>query len=199
MPPPSWGRMSSRFAVQFGTHFPKECFGTLQLSQSCYFILLTKLQVTACGVMKASMLHDKTIGVRTSPPSTTHMGAYMAAVNGDPSGTQPPPLEGEEEPHYSPSNPHLGGRTHNNCKQTLGDLTDNELERPPTTPWGNPVGNGDPNVDTWAVIFLRGGQWVPPEQPLQPPAPAQPDGGRIPEDNLLIPQCPFNAMRMWGT
>ena len=39
------------------------------------------------------------------------------------------------------------------------------------------MGNGDPDADDQEVTFLRGGGWVPPEQPFQPPAPAQPDGG----------------------
>ena len=27
---------------------------------------------------------------------------------------------------------------------------------PPQTPWGNPMGNGDPDADDWQVTFLRG-------------------------------------------
>ena len=35
----------------------------------------------------------------------------------------------------------------------------------PLTPWGNPVGNGDPNVDDQEVTYPRGG-WEPRAQPL---------------------------------
>ena len=53
-------------------------------------------------------------------------------------------------------------------------------QKPPLTPWGNPVGNGAPNPDDQEVTFLRGRGWIPPGQPSQPPAPPQPDGGWIP-------------------
>ena len=48
---------------------------------------------------------------------------------------------------------------------------------PPQTPWGNPMGNGDPDVDDQEVTFLRGGGLVPQEPPFQSLAPSQPDGG----------------------
>ena len=51
----------------------------------------------------------------------------MAAVNGEPSGVQPPPSDGEEEPHLSPSKPHPGGRTPQHLQTNLGDLMDNTL------------------------------------------------------------------------
>ena len=73
------------------------------------------------------MLHDEAIRVRTSPPSATHIRAYMAEVNGEPSSSQPPPSDGEEEPHSSPSNPHPGGRTLQQLQANLGDLADDEL------------------------------------------------------------------------
>ena len=46
-----------------------------------------ELQIMACWVMKALMLHDEAIIVRTSPPSAAHTRAYMAVVNGEPCGT----------------------------------------------------------------------------------------------------------------
>ena len=81
-----------------------------------------KLQIMECGVIKAMTLHDESIRVRTSPPSATHVWAYMAAVGREPSGTQPPPSNGEEEPHLSPINPTLVGKPCNTSKQTLGIL-----------------------------------------------------------------------------
>ena len=46
---------------------------------------------------------------------------------------------------------------------------------PLPVPWGNPVGNGDPDVDDQEVTFLRGGGWGSRGQPPWPPAPTQPD------------------------
>ena len=57
-------------------------------------------------------------------------------------------------------------------------------------PWGNPVGNKDPNPDNKKVTFPRVGGWVPPGQPFQPPAPAQPDGGWIPPGQPPQPLTP---------
>ena len=57
-------------------------------------------------------------------------------------------------------------------------------------PWGNPVGNGDPNADDQEDTFLRGGGWVSPGQPFQP-APTQPDGGWVPQGPP--PQLPTPA------
>ena len=51
------------------------------------------------------------IRVRASPPSATHVQAYMAVMGGEPSSSQPSPSDREEEPHLSPSNPHPGGST----------------------------------------------------------------------------------------
>ena len=101
----------------------------------------------------------------------------------------------EEGPQPSPSDPHLGGRTLCQFQANLGDLGKAELRQlmedlcqevalrelnvpprnPPLTPWGNPVGNRDPNVDDQEVTFLRWGRWEPRGQPLWPPAPTQPD------------------------
>ena len=48
---------------------------------------------------------------------------------------------------------------------------------------------------TWRLPFWGG--WVPPEQPLWPPAPAQPDGGWEPRGQPPHPQHPFDLMKMW--
>ena len=88
-----------------------------------------KLQIMECGVMRALMLHDKAIKARTSPLSATHVRTYMAVVNGDPSGTQCPPSNGEEEPHSSPSDPHPGGRTLQQLQANHRDLADDELQQ----------------------------------------------------------------------
>ena len=66
----------------------------------------------------------------------------------------------------------------------------------PPTPGGNPVGNGNPDVDDWEVTFLRGGGWDPLEQPFQPPAPEQLDGGWEPRGQTSCPQHLFNPVMM---
>ena len=97
--------------IQFGCTHPEGMLWYSIIESVMLFHTMDELQVVACGVMKASTLHDEAIRIRTSLPSATHVRAYMAVVNGDPSGAQPPPSEGEEEPHYSHSNPHSSGRT----------------------------------------------------------------------------------------
>ena len=175
------------------------------------FYTMDELQITAWGVVKVMTLCDEAIRVRTSPPSSNHMRVYMAVVTGKPSGIQPPPSNGEEEPHTSPSNPHLGGRSPQHLKANLGNLRGNELQQlmeelcreitlwelnatppsnPPQTLWGNPMGSGDPDANDWEVTFPRGGGWVPPEPPFWPPAPTQPDGGWEPSGQPPCPPAP---------
>ena len=86
-------------------------------------------QIMVHGVVKASVLHEEAIRVRTSPPYAVHVRAYMTAETGEPSGTQPPPSDGEEEPHLSPSNHSPGGRTPQHLQVNLGDLMDNKLQQ----------------------------------------------------------------------
>ena len=88
-----------------------------------------ELQVMVHGVVKASMLCKEDIRVRTSPPSATHVRAYIASINGEPSSTQPPPSNGEDEPNSSTSNPHVGGRTPQQLQANLGDLADDEWKQ----------------------------------------------------------------------
>ena len=107
-------------------------------------------------------------------------------------GTQPPIPNIEEEPQPSPSDPHPGGRNPHPLQVNFGDaklwqlmedlcweVTLRELHAPHRetfpTPWGNPVGNRDPNVDDWEVNFPRAGGWDPTGKPLSPPAPTQAD------------------------
>ena len=81
----------------------------------------------ACGVIKAITLHEEAIRVRTSPPSATHVRAYIAVVYGELSGAQPLTSDGEEEPQLSHSDPNPGGRTPHQLQANLGDLADDEL------------------------------------------------------------------------
>ena len=70
-----------------------------------------------------------------------------------------------------------------------------ELNAPPRnsppTPWENPFWNWDPDADDQEITFLRGVGWVPPEQPIQPPAPAQPDQGWEPRGQPPCPPAPI--------
>ena len=60
-------------------------------------------------------------------------------------------------------------------------------------PWGNPAGNGDPDVDDQEVTFPRGGGSVPPGQPFQPPAPTWPDGGWVSQGPPPHPPTPAQS------
>ena len=155
------------------------------------------MQCATCGAIKATVLCKEAIAIRASTPSKTHVRTYMSTVGGKPSRTQPPPLEGEEEPHLPTGNPHLGGETLHHLQVDFHDLADHELHQlmedlcwevalcelnapprnPSPTPWGNSAGSRDPDVDDQEVTFLRGVGAVPLGQPFQPPASAWPDGG----------------------
>ena len=121
------------------------------------FQLADDMQCTTCRAIKATVLCEEAIAIRVSPPSATHVRVYMAMVGGEPSRTQLPPSEGEEELHLPAGNPHLGGGTPQHFQADLGDLADDELcqlmedlcwevalcelnaspRSPPLMPWGN--------------------------------------------------------------
>ena len=75
------------------------------------------------------VLCEEAIAIRVSAPSKTHMRAYMTAVGGKPSRTQPPPLEGEGEPHVPTGDPHPGGETPHYLQADIGNLADHELHQ----------------------------------------------------------------------
>ena len=93
MPPPSWRRMSSRFTSQLGHTHPEGVLQYSAIESVVLFHTADELQIMVCGVMKALTLHDKVIKVRTSPPSAAHVRAYVAVVNGEPSGIQTLPSD----------------------------------------------------------------------------------------------------------
>ena len=72
-------------------------------------------------------MHDWAIKVRTSPPSATHVRAYMTVVDGEPSGAQSPTPDREGDPQHSPHDCHPGGSTPHQLQAHLGDLVDDEL------------------------------------------------------------------------
>ena len=86
-----------------------------------------KTQHITCGAIKVMVLCEKTIAIRASPPSMTHMRAYMAVVSGEPSRTWPPPSEGEEELHLPTGNPLPPEGMPQHLQVNLGDLADSEL------------------------------------------------------------------------
>ena len=149
---------------------------------------MDEMLVTACGVIKATVLYKEPIRLHPSPPSTAHMRAYTEVKDGELSGTQSLTPDREEVPQQPPSNPHPDGRTQCQFQMDLGDaqlrqliedlcqeVTLRELNVPPRDPplghWGTPTGNRDPNVDDQEVTFLRGRGWEPRGQPLHPTAP----------------------------
>ena len=112
--------------IWLGHTHPEGVFQDSTIETVMLFHTTDELQIAMHGTMKASMLHDEAIRVKSSPPSANHVRCYMAVV-GEPSGTQPPPSDGEEEHHLSPSNTHPGGRTPHHLQANFGDLVDNEL------------------------------------------------------------------------
>ena len=168
------------------------------------------MQCTTCRAVKAMVLCEEAIAVRASPPSATHMRAYMATVGGEPSRTQPPSSEGEEELQLPAGNPNPGGGTLQHLQADCCNLTDDELwristgrshsvswmhpQKPPTNAFGKPTRIWR-SQSRWPGGHLsEGGEWVPLGQPFQPPAPAQPDGGGFCQDNLLNPQLMLNLV-----
>ena len=87
------------------------------------------MQCTTHGAIKATVLPEEAVAIKASAHSETHMRAYMTAVGGEPFGTQPPPLEGEREPHLPTVNPQLVGATLHHLQADLGDLADHELHQ----------------------------------------------------------------------
>ena len=113
--------------IHLGHKYPEGVLQYSTIKSVILFCTMDKLQITMCRVIKALALHEEAIRVRTSPPSATHVWAYMTAVTGEPSGAQLPHSNGEEELHLSPSNPHLGGGTPQHVQANLGNLTDKKL------------------------------------------------------------------------
>ena len=88
---------------------------------------MDEMLVMAHGVIKAMVLHKEPIRLRTSPPSASHVRAFIVVRDGDPSGTQPPtPYRGRNLCH-SHNDPHLGGWTPHQLQANLLDLGDADL------------------------------------------------------------------------
>ena len=76
-----------KICIWLGHTHPKGVLLYSTIKSVMLFHTMDELQVVACEVVKASTLCKEAIRVRTSPPSAAHVRAYMAAVNGEPSGT----------------------------------------------------------------------------------------------------------------
>ena len=115
--------------IELGQRHPKGVLQYLVTESVILFCSVDEMLVKACGVIKAMVLCEKPIWLHMSPPSTTHVRAYVVVRDGEPSGTQPPIPDGEEVPQPSPINPHLDGRTPHQFQVELGDLGDAKLRQ----------------------------------------------------------------------
>ena len=115
--------------IQLGHTYPEGVLWYSTIELVILFHTVDELLIVVHGVVKVMMLHDESIRVRTSPPSVTHLWAYMAVVGGEPSSAQPLPSDGEKEPHLSPSVPHPSGRIQQHLQAYLRGLMDNELQQ----------------------------------------------------------------------
>ena len=175
--------------IQLGQTCPK---GLLQYSVAEVVLLFhstDKMLVMVHGVIKAMASCEEPIRLRMAPPSTTHVRAYIAVRDGEPSGTQPPTPDREEELKPSPSDSHPDGRTSHQIQMDLGDaqlgqlmedfcweVTLRELNVSPGT-YHQPPGEFQWETGTPRWMTRRGEGWEPRGQPPQPPACTQPDEG----------------------
>ena len=146
--------------------------------------------VTACGVVKATALHKEPIRLRMAPSSTAHVRAYIVARDGEPSDTQPPNPDRQEELQSSPSDSHPDGRTPHQLQMDLGDaqlrklmedlhweVALRELSAPTGThhwPLGKSSGKQGPKCGWLGGHLSRGEGGNPEDNHLNPPNPIQP-------------------------
>ena len=189
--------------IQLGYTQPKGVLWYSMVQLVMLFHSTDKMQVVACGVIKAKTLYEEAIKARTSPPSDTHVKVYMAVVNGEPSGTQPlTPDRGRNQ--ISPSDLHLGGRTPHQLQVNLGDLGDDELWQlmedlcqevalqelyAPQGSTADPLGKSSGTWGSqcgWPEGHLsERGRVETNKTTTSPPAPTQPDGGWEPRGQPL--------------
>ena len=97
--------------ISLGHTHPKGVLQYSAVKSVMLFHSTDDMQLLACGVIKAMTLHEESITILSSPPSATHVRAYMAVMDGEPSGTPHPTPDREADPQLSPRDPHPGGRT----------------------------------------------------------------------------------------
>ena len=202
--------------ILLGHTHPKGVLQYSAIESVMLFHTTDELHIMTHGVVKAMMLHNESIRVRTSPLSAIHVRAYMVVVNEEPSGSQPLPSDREEEPHSSPSNSHPGGRTPQHLKANLGDLMDNELWQLMeelcreialwelnSSPETHHKHLGEILWEMGILVqmtrrspFQEGEGGFPRSNHFDPlPLHNQMEGGSL-EDNLLVPEHQSNPMRM---
>ena len=96
--------------------------GVLQYSVAELVVLFhsaDEMLVVACGVIKAMALCEEPIRFRMSPPSATHVRAFIVVRDAEPSGAQPPTPDRGRYLHHPPITPTQVGGPHVNCRWTL--------------------------------------------------------------------------------
>ena len=180
--------------VELGQTNPKCVLWYLAVESVVLFHFMDIILVVACVVIKATALHKELIRLCMTPPSTAHVRAYTMVRDGEPSDTQPPIPEREEEPQPSPSDPHPDGRTPHQFQMDLGDaqlrqlMEDlwqeealRELNAPPVT---NHQATGDSNRPWGPQCGWPGGH-----------LPEREGMGTKQEDNHLDPLPPSTRWR----
>ena len=111
MSPLSWRKTLLKFASRLGHNHPMDVLHYSVTKSIMLFQLADHMPCATQGAIKAMVLHEEAIAIRVSPPFATHVKVYMGLVGGEPSRTQPPPSDGEEELHSPAGNPHTGWGT----------------------------------------------------------------------------------------
>ena len=107
-------------------------------------------------VTKATAWQEAPVKLCSSPPSSTHLRAYIAGRNACPSGTQSLTPEGEEVPGSPPRNPQPDGRAPCQFHMALGDLGDAQLWQLMEDLWQE-VAHRELNVPLRAQPWATGG------------------------------------------
>ena len=103
-----------KICVRLGHTHPEGVLQYSAIESVMLFHTMDKLQIAVCGVVKALTLHDEAIRVRTSPPSATHMRAYVAVVMGNLLAPNLHPPTGRRNLIYPLAAPTQVGGPHNN-------------------------------------------------------------------------------------
>ena len=112
--------------IKLGHTHPMGVFHYSVTESIILFQLADDTQCTTFGAIKAMVLCEEAIAIRASAPSETHVRAYMTAVAGEPSRTQPPPLEGEGSLICLLETPIQVGKLHH-LPEDLDNLADHKL------------------------------------------------------------------------
>ena len=107
--------------IILGWTHPKDVLWYLVVELVVSFHSADKMLVMACGVIKATALHEEPIKLHMTPPSTAHVRVYIVLRGGEPSGTKPLTPDREKVPQPSSCDPHTDGRTPHQFQMDLGD------------------------------------------------------------------------------